>query len=359
MLDKGEIKHLDFMRSRKVCFYNHGDSFRVGTILRDLADSFSECGVKVLWEDESEKPDAYIFVKVCEKTKYDEIKIIHAENLIGKQSLFHSYDNADAIVYHSNWLRQVYRNSFPTELPLWRIIPPAADFLGSLDDTSEIDIVCISKWWKRPYKRFPLIAEAFTILNTEMGFEKARLHVFGWLTREEKISSTVGIWPIVKLSRRAKTNPNIVYYQKSFHSGRDEYLSKLRNARLLIHLSVLDSGPQVVTEGMSCETPMVISNNMGGAEWMREVGSNCGVVLDLDEVTDSYKAIKKLPLFSRRLCSNIRPARQVAEACKMILENREDYRYTPPLKFRKEGTVNAWFELIWKIHQQKKVSSTI
>jgi len=353
VLNSGEIKHLDFLKSLRVCFFNRGEPFRTGTILRSLADAFTECGARVLWDDIDEEPDVYIFEKWCESTRFNGIRIIHAENLIGRQSLTHSYDNADAIVYNSNWLRQVYRNSFPTELSTWRIIPPTENYQGSLKSVDDVDVVCISKWWKRPYKRFPLIAEAFTILTSEMGFENAQLHVFGWRTKNEKIPWTHGLWPIVRLSKRAKNNPNIHYYLKSFHSGRAQYLSKLKSARLLIHLSVLDSGPQVVTEAMACETPMVISNNMGGAEWMKEVGPNCGVVLDLDNITDSYSAIQKLPLFSRRLCSDIRSARQVAEACRSILENPDDYRYTPPLKFRKEGEVNAWSELIWEIAQRK------
>ena len=80
-----KINHLDFMSSKTVCFFNHNKPLKRGTILRDLHDSFAKCDIRVIYGDETERPDVYIFETTCEPTKYDGIKLIHAENLIGKK----------------------------------------------------------------------------------------------------------------------------------------------------------------------------------------------------------------------------------------------------------------------------------
>jgi glycosyltransferase involved in cell wall biosynthesis len=347
-----DLKHLDFMRSKTVCFFNHGKVMKK-SILRTLADSFESAGIRVVYGDQDEKIDVYIFEKFLEPTRYDSVKIIHAENLIGKETLEHSFNNADGIVYNSHWLRQVYLNTFPTEIANWEIIAPSLRFRPQVNRIGEYQIVCISKWWKRPFKRFPLIAEAFALLTEDDSYRDAKLHVFGWAANDKKLPYTSGLFPLVKLSRRAKNNKNIIYYEKSFSEGRNTYFEQLHKSHLMIHMSTIDSGPQVVTEAFANGVPLVVSNNMGGAEWMREIGPQSGIVLDIDELTDSYQKISKLPLYSRRLCSDISHAPKVAEAMKTILDNPDYYSYVPPRKYRLEGTMDAWFELIQKAWQTK------
>lgn len=347
------LKYFDFIKDKTVCFYNEDKPFKKGTVLRDLGDEFEKRGIEVVWGDFQKKPDIYIFDTYLSGTRYDGVKIVKAENLIGRESLHHTYKGIDGIVYNSHWLRKVYLNTFYYEVPNWRVIPlsqPFKGWKGEIPENGEYDIVCISKWWKRPFKRFPLIAESFTLLKNELGYKNAMLHVFGWMT-DKPMPYTTGMFPIVKLSNNVRSNSNIKYYQKSFHNGL--YESQLSKSHLLVHLSPLDSGPQVITEALSYNVPVLISNNMGAAEWIKEIGATAGIVLDIDPVTDSYKKIKRLPLKKRKFCSNINPAFKVASAMKTILDNYEKYTYEVPRKFRIEGALEMWFEIIFKAWENK------
>lgn len=138
-----------------------------------------------------------------------------------------------------------------------RVIPPLFHTIDCKPEkfTSRYNLVCMAKWAKRPFKRFPLIAEAFTLLNQREKYKDAKLHVFGWLLGDSPMPYTTGIFPAVSVSRRAKSNSNIVYYHKGFQGPRDAYLECLRNSDLLIHLSAVDSGANDCTRSVFPKLP--------------------------------------------------------------------------------------------------------
>lgn len=358
-----------------VCFYNKGVPFKRGTILRHVAEAFGRRGISCVYGDEEKEPDVYIFEKFWHDTKYKKPVIIHAENLIGDRAQAeHCYNRAQAIVFNSEWLRRVYRNTYGQELDIVRVIYPGHQMDESLprqapDVKKEQHIVCISKWWKRPYKRFPLIAHAFDCLTRELGFPDAKLHVLGWLTDQPMpyMETGVRLW---KLSESAMSNRNIIYNRKSFHN--EIYKSILQKSHILVHLSCIDSGPQVVVEALSQGVPVVISNNMGGVEYVRDIGPSAGKVLEIDKVSMSYSDIRKMlpnayvdetnvsglrrmnrllgkafyyPSFYR-LCSGHEHIKIVAYAMKEILEDYSHYQFVPAAKHSMDGICEVWIRLI-------------
>lgn len=356
------------MADLRVCFYNKGTPLKRGTILRHVADALQRRGVLCTYGDEELEPDVYIFEKVWHETRYQKPVIIHAENLIGERAKnTHCYDRGNAIVFNSEWLRQVYYNTYGTELDNVWVIPPGHQMDTSItrhpmDVSEEQHIVCISKWWKRPYKRFPLIARAFDYLNRELGYPNAKLHVHGWFL--DRPMPYLDTWPrLWKLPQNVRDNPNILYYQKSFHN--DTYRRLMAIAHIVVHVSAIDSGPQVVVEAVSQGVPVVITNNMGAAEWVRDIGPKSGIVLEFDAVTTSYSDIRRLvPQYERllhrvrsplsyyrfyKLCSDTRAYRQVAYAMKEILDNYSSFHFEPPRKYTMDGIADQWLEAIQSV----------
>lgn len=258
------------------------------------------------------------------------------------------HDRGDAIVFNSEWLRWVYFNTYGRELDRAYVIPPGHRAHARLERTApdprdEAHVMCISKWWKRPYKRFPLVATGFDRLNRELGYERAKLHVLGWLTDQPMpfLETRPRLW---KLDRRVRVNPNIRYYQKGFHDQTfDEVLAK---THIVVHVSPIDSGPQVVTESLSQGIPVVVTNNMGAAEWVRELGPRAGRVLDVDPPTPDYRSIARLPLANAGYCSDTRAAGLLAEALKGILDNYDFHRFEPPRGLTMEGIAERWLEVV-------------
>jgi glycosyltransferase involved in cell wall biosynthesis len=338
------------MSELTVCFYSGEDRpYKRGTILRNVQDTLNEMGVRCTFRDDEIEPDVYVFEKVWRRTRYEKPVVIHAENLIGEEAFrTHVYDRGDAIVFNSEWLRWVYFNTYGTELARAHVIPTGHRARAPLnrnvaDPRDEAHLMCISKWWKRPYKRFPLIAKAFDHLNRELGYERATLHVLGWLTDRPMpfVETRPQLW---KLGQSVRSNPNIRYHQKGFHDETfDEVLAK---THVVVHVSVIDSGPQVVAEALSQGVPVVISNNMGAAEWVREVGPRAGRVLELDPLTLDYHSISRLPLHRRRLCSDTRPYRALAGALKAILDDYDFHPFEPPHKYTMDGIAERWLEVI-------------
>ncbi len=345
----------------KICFYNNGKPLKRGTILRHVAEALERRGVTCVYGDTKTEPDVYIFEKEWCKTRYQKPAIVHAENLINKESLRqHSYNKGDAIVFNSDWLRKVYYNTYGFELKNAWVIPPGHQMDGAAPrdrslDSDEQHIVCISKWWKRPYKRFPLIARAFDCLNRELGYPNAKLHVHGWLTDRPMpyLDTHPKLW---RLPKEVRKNPNIVYYQKSFHN--DTYKRLLSKAHIVVHLSAIDSGPQVVTEAVSQGIPVVITNNMGAAEWVKDIGPKSGIVLEMDRITSDFRSIRRLlsPVFFYsyyKLCSDTSNYRSVAYAMKRMLDNYFDYRFEPPKRYTMDGIADEWLRVIKSVLGQK------
>jgi glycosyltransferase involved in cell wall biosynthesis len=336
-----------------VCFYSGSDKpLKRGTILRNVQDALEEMGVRCTFTDDEVEPDAYVFEKCWSRTRYDKPVVIHAENLIGEDAFrTHVYDRGDAIVFNSEWLRWVYFNTYGTELPRAHVIPTGHRAHATLNRTAadpldEAHVMCISKWWKRPYKRFPLIAKAFDHLNRELGYERATLHVLGWLTDRPMpfVDARPRLW---QLDRSVRSNPNIRYHQKGFQDETfDDVLAK---THVVVHVSVIDSGPQVVAEALSQGVPVVISNNMGAAEWVRALGPRAGRVLELDPLTLDYESISRLPLHSRRLCSDTRPYRALAGALKDILDDYDFHTFEPPEHLTMEGIARHWLAVIREV----------
>lgn len=357
------------MADLKVCFYNNGTRFKRGTILCHLAEILEKRGILCTFGDKDLEPDVYIFEKVWHKTRYKKPVIIHAENLIGEEARrSHCYDRGEAIVFNSEWLRRVYRNTYGTELKNARVIPPGHQMheAGERNDTDiskEQNIVCISKWWKRPYKRFPLIARAFDFLNRELGYTNAKLHVLGWLTDRPMpyVDTHPKLWKL-------PDNSNIDYYHKSFHG--DSCKRIMSKAHMAVHLSAIDSGPQVIVEAISQGIPVVITNNMGAAEWIREIGPKGGIVMELDRISADHNDIKwitppdlisgdnlyektlhiaRLPFYYHsfnKTCSDTSAYRQVAYAMKKVLDNYSLYHFRPPKKYTMDGIADQWLEVI-------------
>ncbi len=356
----------------KICFYNEGRLFKRGTILGHVAEALQKRNIACIFGDEEVEPDLYIFEKWYYKTRYKKPVIIHAENLIGENAKkFHCYNRGDAIVFNSEWLRRLYRNTYGSELKNVWVIPPAhqmddANPHTGIDVSCEQHIVCISKWWKRPYKRFPLIARAFDYLNRQLRYPNARLHVHGWLTDQPMPYVDTGprLW---NLPKSVRENPNIMYYQKSFHN--DTYKRLLSIAHLVVHVSAVDTGPQVIVEAISQGIPVVITNNMGAAEWIRDIGPESGKVLDIDRVAKDYNdmkwlipseregdsfygnlshLLKSIPYYSLyyRRCSDTSDYREVAYAMKEILDNYSHYRFEPPKKFTMDGIAEEWLKVV-------------
>jgi glycosyltransferase involved in cell wall biosynthesis len=338
------------MAELTVCFYTGQERpFKRGTILRNVMDCMSELGVRCTYTDEEIEPDVYVFEKVWHATRYRKPVIIHAENLIGEAAYHtHVHDRGDAIVFNSEWLRWVYFNTFKTELPRAYVIPPGHRAHGRLDRTApdprvEQHIMCISKWWKRPYKRFPLIATAFDRLTRDLGYDNATLHVLGWFTDQPMpfLDTHPRLW---KLGKSVRANRNIRYYQKGFHDQiYDEVLAK---THIVVHPSALDSGPQVVAESLSQGIPVVVTNNMGAAEWVRELGPRAGRVLEVDEVTLDYEAISRLPLMTRKFCSDTSRSSELAHALKDILDRYDFHSFEPPSHLTMDGIARAWLGVV-------------
>lgn len=337
------------MTAPVVCFYTGTDRpYKRGTILRNVMESFQARGLTCTHEDASIEPDVYVFEKFWHETRYRKPVIVHAENLIGEETLTqHVHDRGDAIVFNSEWLRWTYFNTFGSELERAYVIAPAHRANGKLERTAphpavEQHVTCVSKWWKRPYKRFPLMAESFDRLYRS-GFPNAHLHVLGWLTGQPMpyLDTRPHLW---KLSRSVKSNPNIHYYEKGFHDETfDEVLAR---THVLLHLSVIDSGPQVVMEALSQGIPVVISNNMGAAEWVRRIGPASGRVLDVDPITLSHAKINALPLMSRRLCSSTDAADAAAAALRSILADYEAHSFEPPRDVTVDGITERWLAVV-------------
>jgi glycosyltransferase involved in cell wall biosynthesis len=338
------------MSELTVCFYTGSDKpFKRGTNLRNVMEALSARGVRCTSDDTESEPDVYVFEKTWQETRFRKPTIVRAENILGQEDLrTHTFDRGDAIVFGSQWLRRLYFNTYGSEIERAYVIPPGhrahARFdAARADPREEQHIVCAAKWWKRPFKRFPLIATAFDHLNRELGFPDAHLHVVGWLTDQPMpfLETRPRLW---RVKRRVLENPNIHYHQKGFHDTTyDELLAK---AHLVVHPSALDSGPQVVLEALSQGIPVVIGNNMGAAEWIREIGPRAGRVLELDAVSRSYEDNARLPLHSRRLCSDVSAYRELAEAMRQILTDYAAHSFDPPHEYTMDGIAEAWLEMI-------------
>lgn len=350
------------MNKLRISFYNNDQPIKRGTILRSVADGLSQRGFRIMWGDEEAEPDVYIFEKFWHDTRYRKPVIIHAENLIGPEAKKHCFQRGSAIVFNSEWLRRVYRQTFGSELDNVHVIPTGHQMQDRLRRSAiavsqEQNIICISKWWKRPYKRFPLIAHAFHYLNQELDYPNAKLHVLGWLTNGSMAYYDTGprLW---SLPRAVRENPNIIFHQKGFHN--DTYANALRAAHVLIHLSSIDSGPQTVAEALSQGVPVVITNNMGAAEWVHSAGSKYGTIVELDPITTDAADIKRLIPDTRmwrwswrfrRLCNQKRGYVEVAHAIKNILDNYPEKDLEPYSPCTMEDICTRWIKVIHSVVQ--------
>jgi glycosyltransferase involved in cell wall biosynthesis len=280
---------------KAVCIENERGRPKRGTILRCLFDGLERFSDWTpVCSDRDLEPDLYVFEKYSNSRRYpDKPVIIHAENLIGPEWRIHQHGNCAHIVYNSNWLKTLYEKTFGAiEVPSSIIIPAHQIFDVPDEQASEFRIVCCSKWWKRPYKRLGLIVEAFNELVSEPEYGDVYLDVFGWLdgvNRMPYVNSFPRYWPV---SRHKWSHPNITYHQKSFN--RNVYPKVLGKSSLFIHLSAIDSGPQVVAEALACGIPCLVSNNMGGQEWVKQAGAQYGKVLDLDAHSETVTDVAKL-----------------------------------------------------------------
>ncbi|MBI4342266.1 MAG: glycosyltransferase [Candidatus Omnitrophica bacterium] len=368
-----------------LCFYNEGPPHKRGTIPRHVADALERRGMRITYGDESVEPDVYIFEGVWHETRYRKPVIIRAENLMDAATKHaHCYDRGDAIVFNSEWLRRLYRNTYGSELSNVWVIPPGHQMdrqvrVGAPDPAAP-QILCISKWWKRPYKRFPLIARAFDHLNRTLGYPNATLHVLGWLT--DRPMPYLEVPPILwNLPEAVRRNPNIRYYHKSFHN--DTYARLMSQAHLVVHLSAVDSGPQVVVEALSQGVPVLIANNMGAAEWVQTIGPRAGVVLELDPITASFDELRRMiPVESptdlagrpkaprwqrairavqewpsqrrfRRLCGDTRAYREVALAMKGVLDRYAAHQFEPPRAYTMDGIADQWLAAVRSVAPER------
>jgi glycosyltransferase involved in cell wall biosynthesis len=327
-----------------VCFYTGRDrSFKRGTNLGYVHEALAARGVRCTSHDADVEPDVYVFEKSWHEVRYDKPKIVRAENLIGDETLrTHAHDKGSAIVFNTEWLRTLYRNTFGHEHPRVYVIPPGHRAPAGprrpppLADGARI--VCAAKWWKRPFKRFPLIAAAFTDLARRPGYENSTLHVLGWLTDQPMpfVETRPRLWRIPRPVRR---DPRIVYHPKGFH---DDLFDEVMGAsHLLIHASPVDSGPQVVAESLTRGMPVVITNNMGAAEWVRAIGDEAGRVVEADPVTTDAAAIADLPLYKRRYCSDTTSAPALADAMASVLEAGAN-PVGAPSWLTMDGIADAW-----------------
>ncbi len=345
-----------------------GQPLKHGGILRNLADSFATKGVPVLWSDDYVPPDCYIVEAIIPKLRYKRPVIIHGENLINEGAKEkHSYREAQAIVFNSQWLRTLYANTFQYELPGARIIPPAFDDRRVVNSDNlylpnEEPIVCCAKWAKRPYKRLPLHTKVIQLVREVYGHKDAKLHIFGWEPVMPYYHTAPYYWHGMNMR-------GVRFYQRSFE--RPTYPALLHGARLLLHASAIDSGPQTVMEAIARGIPAVVTNNMGAAEWIREIGPVAGEVVDVDPITDTYEKVRKItdtrfakggwlaqawrellhPIaYSRFLavCSDISCAGPIVWAVDRQL-NRGLCRYEPPRKFTMEGITEAWLNIIREV----------
>ena len=141
------------MNKLRLSFYNNGQPIKRGTILRSVADGLERRGFRIMWGDEEAEPDVYIFEKFWHDTRYCKPVIIHAENLIGSEAKNHCFQRGEAIVFNSEWLRRVYRQTFGSELANAHVIPTGHQMQDRLPRSAmavsqEQNIVCICKWWK-------------------------------------------------------------------------------------------------------------------------------------------------------------------------------------------------------------------
>ncbi len=345
-----------------------GQPFKRGRILRHLADTLVALGHRVMWDD-GIAPDCYIVEAVMPEIRHPSVPIIiHAENLIGDYAVDrHAYRDAAAIVFNSNWLRTLYRNTFQHELPTVRVIPPAFDDRrltedGTIYTSWETPIVCCSKWGKRPYKRLPLHAAAVQRLREGWGWKQARLHVFGWEPTMPYVHTAPYLWGSLPMS-------GVRVHQRSY--DRMTYPALLSGARLVLHASAIDSGPQTVMEAIARGIPAVATNNMGAAEWIREIGPEAGEVVEIDEVTDTFPRVQGItnPRWCRtgwratvansmrnpvgfalfyQACGDASGAPVIAMAMDRVLRNGTP-GYIPPAKFTMAGIADAWLQLIAEV----------
>lgn len=349
----------------KVCLYSGtGKPFKDGTILRRLGDAMLTRGIPVLWDDAAEEPDVYVFEAVWQKVRYPRKPVVmHPENLIGQGARErHECHQGAAYVFNSEWLRTLYRSTYQLPFDHSVLIPPAFDDRrcdGSrlLYFEWEHPVVCCSKWSKRPYKRLPLHVQTIQAVRFKFGKPEATLHVFGWEPIMPYCHTPPYYWRDMDLH-------GIRLYQRSF--VRMVYPALLHGARLLLHVSAIDSGPQTVMEAIARGIPAVVTNNMGAAEWIREIGPQAGEVVEVDPVTTTYEQVQAIidtrfeqpswervrhPLAYRRffnLCSDVSQASTIARAVVRQLA-REDEGYTPPRKFTMDGIVEAWTTLFRQV----------
>ena len=360
-----------------VCFYNHERIPKRGTGLRPIVEIFKKRGITCTYSDREVEPDVYIFENRMCDTKYKKPSIVRAQTLLtSKDVKTNTFDQGSAMVFNSKWLQTIYHNTYKAKHQREWIIPPcyvtsSHERRQSVSVEKEQNIYCLSKWWKRPYKRLPLIATAFNYLNTNLGHINAKLHVIGWLS--DSAMPYFDTFPkLQRPSRKILKNKNIIFHNKTF--SYETMDARLSNAHLLVHLSPVDNSPKCVMEALGRKIPVLISNNNGAVEWLQVVGERGGHILNLDPVTKSFDEIQKLipelnfdfrkKIFSKRgqivgavyryykyyrLCKSVNNYKLVAHHMKKILDDYASYQFELPYKYTPEGVADKWLEVIHSV----------
>ena len=191
--------------------------------------------------------------------------------------IFKSFDQADYIVYQSEFSKEMY-HAFYKDKPFTIIANgiDQQDFLSNVKPIkydnpvfSKYEKICVASASWRRHKRLEETIEAFKDSRLKNVLLVA-LGGFEYIKDKSSIPENVLLTPLLKPNDTA-----------SIYSMADA----------MIHLAWLDWCPNTVVEALSCSAPVLCSHNGGTKELVKDNG----VVIQLEE---DYKIGTKVPLYN-------------------------------------------------------------
>lgn len=88
---------------------------------------------------------------------------------------------------------------------------------------------------------------------------------------------------------------------------------------------------------------------MGAAKWVRDAGPGAGKIVEIDAVSQCYDDIARLPLYRRRLCSDLSQASLVASACEEVLDTCKDKCFRGPKTLSPDTLLRSWKKLLFEL----------
>lgn len=215
-----------------------------------------------------------------------------------------SLQKADAVVYQSQFSRQMCDEYLGESKVPWRVIFNGAD-PRVFDSVKPAEVDCkhlflaISKW--RPHKRLRDIIESFTLAD----IQDSKLFVLGDVKRSGLSATEV---------QQYFKRPDIEYLG---NVPQTVLMPLLRAATASIHICWFDACPNSVVEAICAGCPVICNNTGGTRELVGQAGFE-GEIVEVDKVYD-FKPVDLYhpPKIDRRL---------IAEAMALQAARQLDYR---------------------------------